>query len=118
MLDSTAVLLEISIISACNVAAVYIAAIVYQLDWSSVLTVMVAASFITAWLSRLILAKMNKRKVITQTTLGEGLSAILMALLSSIIVFIILIYRFNLPMALGISLLSGIVTSIVRYLLY
>lgn len=118
MLDSTEVLLEISIISACNVAAVYIAAIVYQLDWSNVVTVMVISSFITAWLSRLILAKMNTKKVLTQTTLGEGLSAILMALLSSIIIFIILIYRFNLPMALGMSLLSGMITSIVRYLLY
>jgi hypothetical protein len=116
MLDSTAVLLEISIVSACNVAAVYIAAIVYQLDWSNVVAVMVLASFITAWLSRLILSKM-KRKVLTQTTLGEGLSALLIALLSSITVFIILIYRFNLPMALGMSLLSGIVTSIIRYLL-
>ncbi len=112
-----AALLEISIILACNVAAVYIAAIVYQLDWSSVVVVMVLASFITAFISRIILSKMNKRKVLTQTTLGEGLSALLMALLSSIIVFIILIYRFNLPMALGMSLLSGIVSSIVRYLL-
>ena len=118
MLDSTEALLEISIISACNVAAVYIAAIVYQLDWSNIVIIMVIASFITAWLSRLVLAKMNMRKVITKTTLGEGLSAIMMALLSSIMVFIILIYRFNLPMALGISLISGIVTSIIRYLLY
>lgn len=117
MLDSTAILLELSIISACNVAAVYIAAIVYQLEWSSVVSVMVVASLITVWLARLIISKMNTRKVITQTTLGESLTALLIALLSSIIVFIILIYRFNLPMALGMSLLSGIVTSIIRQLL-
>lgn len=117
MLDSTAVLLELSIISACNVAAVYIAAIVYELEWSSVVSVMVVASLITVWLARLVISKMGTKKIITETTLGESLTALLIALLSSIIVFIILIYRFNLPMAVGMSLLSGIVTSIIRQLL-
>jgi hypothetical protein len=117
MLDSTAILLELSIISACNVAAVYIAAIVYELEWSSVVSVMVVASLITVWLARLVISKMGTKKIITETTLGESLTALLIALLSSIIVFIILIYRFNLPMAVGMSLLSGIVTSIIRQLL-
>lgn len=117
MLDSTAILLELSIISACNVAAVYIAAIVYELEWSSVVSVMVVASLITVWLARLVISKMSTKKIITETTLGESLTALLIALLSSIIVFIILIYRFNLPMAVGMSLLSGIVTSIIRQLL-
>jgi hypothetical protein len=115
MID-TAITFEMLAISALNVAAVYIAAISYQLGWSEVVIFMVFASVITAGLSRLIVSKMTKRDI-ASTQMGTIVGTLVIALLSSLAVFIILIYRFNVPMALGMSLLSGILTSFVRHLI-
>jgi hypothetical protein len=48
---------------------------------------------------------------------GDGVAVLLVALISSFAVLIVLSYRFNLPMALGISLLSGLISSLLRHLL-
>ena len=115
-MNSTDIILETLAISALNVAAVYLAAISYQLGWSEVVMFMVLASFITAGLSRLILSKMTKRDM-AATRMGAIVEILVIALLSSLAVFMILIYRFNVPMALGMSLLSGILTSFLRHLI-
>ena len=115
MID-TAITFEMLAISALTVVAVYIAAISYQLGWSEVVIFMVFASVITAGLSRLIVSKMTKRDI-ASTQMGTIVGTLVIALLSSLAVFIILIYRFNVPMALGMSLLSGILTSFVRHLI-
>jgi hypothetical protein len=65
----------------------------------------------------MLIRKMINVKERVETLISEGLSVLIVALVSSIAVLAILIYRFNLPMALGISLLSGLLSSFVRHLL-
>jgi|UniRef100_A0A6C0BG89 fructose-specific phosphotransferase system IIC component len=113
-MNNNLIILETLSISALNVAAVYIAAISYELRWSEVTMFMVLSSIITAGLSRFILSKMTKRN---NTRMDTMMGILVIALFSSLAVFMILIYRFNVPMALGISLLSGILTSFIRHLI-
>jgi hypothetical protein len=118
MRDSTEILLETSLMSALNIAAVYIAAFTYRLNWSGILMVMVVASLITASLTHIILSKfknINPRNA--DMKLSEAVGALLIALVSGLAVFIILIDRFDLPSALGISLLSGVLSSLVRHII-
>ena len=114
--QNTILLLESLTISAFNVIAVYIAAISYSLPWASVLMVMVLVSFITASIMRLVLSKMTKRDI-ARTTVRSIKSTVLIALISSFAIFVILSYRFNIPMALGISFLSGVLTALLRHLM-
>jgi hypothetical protein len=116
MNNSVLIILEALAISAFNVAAIYIAAISYELSWSEVVMFMVLSSIITAGMTRFILLKMTKRDM-ASTRMGTIVGTLVIALLSSLAVFMILIYRFNVPMALGMSLLSGILTSFIRHLI-
>ena len=52
----------------------------------------------------------------TEMLLSEGFSVLSVAFVSSMAVLLILTYRFNLPEALGISLLSGMLTTFARHL--
>jgi hypothetical protein len=113
--QGTLLLLEALSISAFNIFAVYIAAISYSLPWTGVMMVMVVVSFITAGMARLFLSKMTKRDI-ANTTIASVSSTVVLALISSLAVFIILSYRFNIPMALGISILSGFITTLLRQL--
>jgi len=115
-MNSTDIILEIFFISVLNVTAVYFAAISYQLRWSDVIMFMVLASVITAGLTSLILSKITKRDM-AATRMGTIMETLIIALLSSFAIFMILIYRFHVPMALGMSLLSGILTSFFRHLI-
>lgn len=117
MKTSTQVTLETLLVSALNIFAVYLAAFTYRLNWTGVLAVMILASLLTAGVTHMILQKMMNVKARIETLISEGLSVLIVALVSSIAVLGILIYRFNLPMALGISLLSGLLSSFVRHLL-
>lgn len=114
--QSTILFLESLLISAFNIFAVYIAAISYSLPWTGVMMVMVVISFITAALARLFLSKMTKRDI-ASTTVASVTSTVVLALFSSLAIFIILSYRFNIPMALGISFLSGTITALLRHLM-
>jgi hypothetical protein len=49
--------------------------------------------------------------------ISEGLGVMGVALLSSLAVLAILAKRFNLPEALGISLLSGVLSSLIRHMM-
>ena len=118
MRDSTEVLLETGVMSALNVAAVYVAAFTYRLNWSGILMVMVVASLITASLTHIILSKFkNINPSNANMKLSEAVGALLIALVSGLAVFIILIERFDLPSALGISLLSGVLSSLIRHII-
>jgi hypothetical protein len=117
MKGATEVTLETIIISALNIAAVYTAAFTYKLNWQGVMTVMVLASLFTAGLTHIIVTKMMALKGRAETLISEGMSVLTVALLSSLAVLIILTKRFDLPSALGISLLSGLLTSLVRHML-
>lgn len=115
MKSGTEVSLETILVSILNVAAVYIAAFTYKLDWFGVLTVIVIASLFTASFTHIILSKIVAAKQRTETLISEGLGVLGVALISSLAVLFILTKRFNLPEALGISLLSGLLTSLLRH---
>ena len=109
------VTIETMLVSVFNVAIVYVAAFVYKLSWMGVLTVMVLASLLTATITHLIISKFTALQHHMMIT--DGLSVLTVALLSSLAVLIILTKRFNLPEALGISLLSGLLSALARHLL-
>ena len=117
MKGTTEVTLETILISALNIAAVYAAAFTYKLNWSGVMTVMIIASLLTATITHFVLSKAMAVKARAEAVVSEGLSVLAVALLSSLAILIILVQRFNLPEALGISLLSGILSSLIRHLL-
>ena len=120
MKNTTEVAMEVVILSVLNIVVVYLAAFTYALSWSGVLTVMVFASVLTAPLSHYLLTEWlakEARKEKIQTVVNDGVAVLLVALFTSLAVLLVLTRRFNLPMALGISLLSGLFSSLIRHLL-
>ena len=118
--STTELMIEMVLIAVLNVVVVYLAAFTYALNWSGVLTVMVFASILTASMGHYLLTKWMASSIQTSHVkgmIGEGVAVMLVALFSSLAVLIVLSRRFNLPMALGISLLSGIISSLLRHLL-
>ena len=117
MKDATEVTLETVLISVLNIGVVYLAAFTYKLNWGGVMTTMVLASLLTAGVTHFILSKLMAVKARAGALISEGLGIMGVALISSLAVLVILTKRFNLPEALGISLLSGVLTSLVRYMM-
>jgi hypothetical protein len=117
MKGTTEVTLETILISLLNIAAVYVAAFTYKLNWLGVMTVMILASLLTAGVTHFILSKLMAAKARGGAIISEGLGVMGVALLSSLAVLVILVKRFNLPEALGISLLSGILSSLIRHMM-
>jgi hypothetical protein len=117
MKGTTEVTMEAVLISALNVAAVYMAAFTYKLNWTGVMTVMIVASLFTASVTHFILSKMMAVKQRAGAIVSEGVCAMSVALVSSIAVLVILTKRFDLPEALGIALLSGLLSSLIRHLM-
>ncbi len=117
MKGTTEVTLETILISSLNIAAVYMAAFIYKLNWTGVMTVMIVASLFTATITHFILAKMMAVKQRVSALISEGMCAMIVALVSSLAVLVILTQRFNFPEALGISLLSGLLSSLIRHMM-
>ncbi len=117
MKGTTEVTMETILISVLNVAAVYVAAFTYRLNWGGVMTVMILASLLTATVTHYILSKAIAVKIRTEALISESLGVLGIAFLSSLAVLIILVQRFNLPEALGISLLSGLLSTLIRNIL-
>ena len=117
MKGATEVTLETILVSVLNVTAVYMAAFTYKLNWIGVMTVMILASLLTAGVTHFILSKLMAVRGRAEAVISEGLGVMGVALLSSLAVLVILVKRFNLPEALGISLLSGLLTSLVRHMM-
>ena len=115
MMGLNKIVFETIIISLLNVAAVYVAAFNYKLNWFGVMSVMVIAAGVTALITHFLSAK-NVRMNFGMV-LPEGVSLLSIAGLSSIAVLVILVNRFNLPEALGIALLSGGATAFLRALI-
>lgn len=118
MKGTTEVTLETILISALNVAAVYVAAFTYKLNWVGVMTVMILASLLTATVTHFVLSKAMAVKGRAEAVISEGLGVLGVAFISSIAVLVILTRRFNLPEALGISLLSGLLSSLICHLMH
>jgi hypothetical protein len=108
--------LETIVVTVLNVVAVYLAAFTYRLNWSGVLTVMVFASLFTAVITHVLVSKITAAKEKTEEWISDTLGVMGVAMISSIAVLTLLTVRFNLPQALGISLLSGILTAFLRHL--
>lgn len=110
------VTLEVALVSLVNVAIIYSAAFSYHLDWRAMVAVIVLASFLTASLNSMFLKKISITKVDERALIAEGMGILLISALSSLAVFLVLVYRFNFVMAIGLSLLSGLLLSMVRTL--
>lgn len=110
------VTLETILVSVLNVTAVYLAAFTYKLNWFGVLTVMVIASLLTATITHIVLSKLMAVKTTAGAIINDVLGVMGVALLSSVAVLLILTKRFNFPEALGISLLSGVLSVFMRNL--
>lgn len=117
MKGATEVTLETILVSILNILAVYLAAFTYKLNWVGVLSVMVLISLFTATVTHIILTKMMAIKERTEMMINDSIGVLGVALISSIAVLIILTRRFNFPEALGISLLSGLLTTFIRNLM-
>jgi hypothetical protein len=114
MKAATEVTIESILVSAINVFVVYTAAFTYKLNWTGVMTVMIIASLFTAGLTHFIISTMVTLKGSAEMMVDEGLGAMGVSLVSSLAVLFILTQRFSFPEALGISLLSGLLTSLIR----
>jgi len=108
--------IETLLISIINIFVVYIAAFTYKLKWKGVISVMVLASVITAAATHFIISKLTFIKQHSET-INEGIAVLGMALFSSVAILTILTIRFDLPEAIGISFLSGILSVLARHLL-
>jgi hypothetical protein len=110
------VTLEVSAVAFINVFIVYMAAFSYKLDWRGMVAVIVLASFLTASLNSLFLKNISVTKIDERALMAEGMGILLISVLSSLAVFIVLVSRFNFMMAIGMSLFSGLLLSMLRTL--
>lgn len=110
------VTLEVAAVAFVNVVIVYMAAFSYRLDWRGMVAVIVLASFLTASLNSLFLKNISVTKIDERALMTEGMGILMISVLSSLAVFIVLVSRFNFMMAIGMSLFSGLLLSLVRAL--
>ena len=110
------VTLEVAVVAFINVFIVYMAAFSYKLDWRGMVAVIVLASFLTASLHSLFLKNISMTKIDERKLMAEGLGILLISALSSLAVFLVLVFRFNFIMAIGMSLFSGLLLSMARTL--
>ena len=115
MKGTTEIFLETLLISIINVFAVYTAAFNYKLSWVGVMTVMVIVSLLTASIVHFVMSKSIGKMARGGIHVDGSLESLLVAGGASLAVFVILVQRFNFPEALGISLLSGGLTSFLRH---
>lgn len=80
--------IDVLAVSFINVFIIYMAAFSYKLDWSAIVAVIVIASLLTASIN----------------------------LLGSLAIFLILVFRFDLLTAIGMTLLSGLILTVVHAL--
>jgi len=119
MRSSQEIILEIVAISCLNIAVIYMATFVYHLNWWGILGVMVVASLGTAYLSSLFMKRFkNTAGSTARLSVTESNSIIIITGATSLAVLLILSLHFNLPMALGISLLSGLETTFWTQILF
>jgi hypothetical protein len=110
------VTVEVAAVAFINVFIVYMAAFSYKLDWRGMVAVIVMASILTASLNSLFLKNIRVTKIDERALMAEGMGILLISVLSSLAIFIVLVSRFNVMMAIGMSLFSGLLLSMVRSL--
>ena len=103
-------ILEIIVVSVLNLFIVYVAAFVYNMGWYGVTWTIVVASLITATLTHIIMAKQAEMYHKRDSPATIKLTMFLTSLISALAVFIMLLYRFDIRWAVGLSILIGIET--------
>ena len=118
MKEKTTIILENTVSSVIKVVAVYISTIVYNLHWHKILIVMLVVSILTASITHISLSKITENN--GKITLSESENNILLSItfVASLLILIILSVHFNFPMAVGISLLSGLETVFWKRMLF
>jgi hypothetical protein len=120
MLSGQQMMLESMTMAVLNVLAVYLAAFSYRLTWYGVMGTMIGMSLITALVTHITTAKKttgDEPSHITVMLFAEGFATLVIAALSALAVLLILSFRFNFPMALGIAMLSGFLSAFFRSIL-
>jgi hypothetical protein len=107
MLPITLLFSEAITIGLLNVFGIYLVAFGYRINWKGILTFIVIASIITAYLTYVFSSKLSL-KIDDKIFITDRVSALLIAGLASIPVLWLLQFRFSFPMSLGLALTSGI----------
>jgi len=118
MQENIEIILENTVSSVIKVIAVYISTIVYNLHWHKILIVMLVVSILTASLTHIFISKIteNDGKIILSES--ENNILLIITFVASLLILIILSVHFNFPMAVGISLLSGLETVFWKRMLF
>jgi hypothetical protein len=119
MASNTEIMLETLLLTMVHVAAVYMAAFTYKLNWAGVMSVMVAVSIFTAMISDSLVSKeiAGGPRSFGSFLRADGARMLGLGMISFIAVLVILTRRFNFPQAVGISLVSGVLTSVIRFMM-
>jgi len=107
-------IIEILLVSSLNLFIVYVAAFVYNMGWYGVTWTIVISSLITATLTHIIMAKQAEMHHKRDSPETMKLTMFLTSLISSLAVFIMLLYRFDIRWAIGLSILIGVETYLWR----
>lgn len=110
MFSSILPIIEVTAVTALTIIIIYVVSFTYRLKWYYIVWTIVATSLITATLVQTIVAKHANRLHKRYTLLDSQTTASYLSSISSIIVFIMLIYRFDLKWALGLAILIGFET--------
>lgn len=105
----TIILSEITITTLIYLFAIYYALFSYRVEWSGMVGVIVISSIVTAYLNRFLLLTTP----IGKTNEGEMITVIIgilaLYILSYLAVLVMLVYRFDFAIGVGLSLLSGMI---------
>ena len=109
MIPISIIFAETITISILNIFAVYLVAFGYRMNWKNILRFIVFASVITAYLTYTFSTKLSLR-IDDKIFITDGVSSLLTALLASLPVLFVLLYRFSIALSLGLALSSGLLT--------
>jgi hypothetical protein len=103
-------IIEILLVSSLNLFIVYLAAFVYRMEWYGVTWTIVITSLITATLTHIVLSKQAEMTHRSDSPTTMKLTMFLTSFISSLAVFIMLLYRFDVRWAIALSILIGLET--------
>ena len=105
---------ETLVLSLIGVLAAYLAAITYSLPAMNVLGVLIATSLFSGLVLRYMNPETRMKQLPPQVVVSEAVDALVISLISAVAVLIVLSMRFGFLQALGLSLVTGIGSSLVN----
>lgn len=109
MIPITIIFAEFMTIGLLNIFVVYLVAFGYRMSWKNIFKFILIASLITAYLTYTFSTKLSLN-LEDKIFITDGVSSLLTALLASIPVLFVLLYRFSFSVSLGLALTSGLLT--------